>query len=86
MDELSSCIEEYSRELARSNAELVRMQLELEQQIAEVCALFSGSDRGQVAEFLDCMAQARDNYSEAGDAIWYAKDRLDDYLSVLAGY
>ena len=86
MDDLSRLIEELSEELARCNAELVQMQLELERQIGEVCSCFQGADRGQVADFLDYMARARDGYSEAGDVIWRAKEHLDDYAASIADY
>lgn len=83
MNDLRALIDSYLDELSQYSARLVQMQLTLQGQIADLCNEFSGADRGEVQDFIDCMVRARESYSNAGDIIWRAKEKLEEYSSLL---
>lgn len=84
MDDISRAVDSYIGELERFSALLVGYQLNLERQLSEICSEYPGGSRSSsVQDFIDFMGSARSAYSDAGELIWQAKEKLEGYRSSL---
>jgi uncharacterized protein YukE len=83
MEELKQQLQQSMEQLQECNKEFVSRQLNLDNDLAALQQEFGGSTNDAYRDLVQTVKQAQQLYTQAGDAVWSAKNQLEELQSRL---